>query len=76
MPWTGEIDELAAATRAFVVPVLAVRGPSWQPPGLDPGNSYGLLILDGLVGRRVRVGRAVASAQTFDMGTLRLYPVT
>jgi CRP/FNR family cyclic AMP-dependent transcriptional regulator len=53
--------DMAAATRAFVVPVLAVTGPSWQPPGLDPGNSYGLLILDGLVGRRVRVGRAVAT---------------
>jgi DNA-binding transcriptional ArsR family regulator len=54
-------DDLAAATRALVAPVLHATTPHWQPPAFDPGSSYGLLILDGLLGRRLRTGRAVAT---------------
>lgn len=54
-------EDMAAATRALVAPLLRVEGPHWEPPELDPHDSYGLLILDGLLGRRLRVGRAVAT---------------
>lgn len=53
--------DLAAATRALVAPVLHVRGPRWDPPQYDPQTHYGMLILEGLLGRRLRVGRAVAT---------------
>ena len=54
-------EDVAAATRALVAPVLSVEGPHWEPPDYDPHTTYGLLILDGLLGRRLRVGRAVAT---------------
>lgn len=54
-------EDLAAATRALVAPVMEITGSSWQPPAFDPLTSYGLLVLDGLIGRRLRVGRAVGT---------------
>lgn len=54
-------EDFAAATRALVAPVMTVSGSSWDPPAYDPLTSYGMLILDGLIGRRLRVGRAVAT---------------
>ncbi len=54
-------QDLVAATRALVAPVIEISGPRWEPPAYDPQTSYGLLILDGLLGRRLRVGRAVAT---------------
>jgi CRP/FNR family cyclic AMP-dependent transcriptional regulator len=54
-------QDLAAATRALVAPVIEASGPHWQPPTFDPATSYGLLILDGLLGRRLRTGSAVAT---------------
>lgn len=53
-------DRLAAA-RVLVAPVLEVTGPRWQPPEYDPQIAFGLLVLDGLLGRRLRVGRAAAT---------------
>ena len=54
-------EDLQAATRALVAPVVEINGTSWDPPAYDPRSSYGMLILDGLIGRRLRVGRAVAT---------------
>lgn len=54
-------DDLAAARRALVAPVLEVSAARWVPPEYDPQTTFGLLILQGLLGRRLRVGRAVAT---------------
>lgn len=54
-------DVLANATRLFRAPVIIVDRPRWEPPALDPKATYGLLVLDGLIGRRVRVGRGVST---------------
>ena len=53
--------DLVAATRALVAPVLVAAGPTWVPPTYDPQTSFGLLVLEGFLGRRLRVGRAVAT---------------
>ncbi len=50
-----------AATEMLRARVILVNRPRWQPPELDPRTTYGLLLLDGLIGRRVRVGRAVST---------------
>lgn len=50
-----------AATDALRAHVIVAERPTWEPPRLDPETSYGLLVLDGLLGRRVRVGRAVST---------------
>jgi CRP/FNR family transcriptional regulator, cyclic AMP receptor protein len=50
-----------AATRALVAPVLEVSVARWEPPVFEPESTFGLLVLDGLLGRRVRVGSAVAT---------------
>jgi len=54
-------DQLRAATALFRADVVSVNRPRWQPPKYDPTITYGLLVLDGLMGRRVRVGKAVAT---------------
>ncbi len=41
--------------------VIEVSGPHWSPAAYDPRKTFGLLILDGLIGRRVRIGRAVST---------------
>ena len=48
------------AAELFRAEVISVNRPRWQPPDYDPGTTYGLLVLDGLMGRRVRVGNGVA----------------
>jgi CRP/FNR family cyclic AMP-dependent transcriptional regulator len=53
--------DMRAATRALVAPVLVASGPTWVPPTYDPQTSFGLLVLEGFLGRRLRVGRAVAT---------------
>jgi hypothetical protein len=50
-----------AATDALRARVILVNRPRWQPPDLDARTSYGLLVLDGLIGRRIRIGRAVST---------------
>jgi hypothetical protein len=40
--------------------VVAVERAPWRPPDLDPATSYGLLLLDGLIGRRTKLGSAGA----------------
>jgi CRP/FNR family transcriptional regulator, cyclic AMP receptor protein len=47
-----------AATNLLRAPVLRVDSPRWEPPELDPARTFGLLVLDGLLGRRVQLGRA------------------
>lgn len=50
-----------AAERLLTAPVLDVLGPNWEPPACDPLRTFGLLILEGLIGRRVTVAGAVAT---------------
>ena len=54
-------EDRRAATAALRARVISVSRPRWEPVGIDPATSYGLLLLDGLLGRRVRVGSAVAT---------------
>lgn len=54
-------EERQVATRSFRAPVITAARPRWDPPQCDPVCTYGLLLLDGLIGRRVRVGPAVAT---------------
>ncbi len=49
-----------AAEELFRAPVIVLEHTSWEPPALDPSTTYGLLLLDGVLGRRVWVGQAVA----------------
>lgn len=50
-----------AAVAAFRAQVIKVSRPRWEPPELDPATTYGLMVLDGLIGRRVRIGPAVGT---------------
>ena len=50
-----------AALSLFRAPVVQASGQRWSPPHYDPGHTFGLLILDGLLGRRVRIGRTVGT---------------
>jgi CRP/FNR family cyclic AMP-dependent transcriptional regulator len=59
-------DGLSAADRrvaiaAFRAQVISVSRPRWEPPHLDPATTYGLMVLEGLIGRRVRIGPAVGT---------------
>ena len=54
-------QEVSVASALFRAEVIDVSRPRWQPPGFEPATTYGLLVLDGLMGRRVRVGSAVAT---------------
>jgi hypothetical protein len=51
----------AAAVAAFRAEVVAVSGPHWEPSQKESPDDYGLLILDGLLGRRVMVGPGVGT---------------
>ncbi len=44
----------------FSAPVIQVACGAWAIPLLDPATTYGLLLLDGLVGRRVALVNATA----------------
>jgi CRP/FNR family transcriptional regulator, cyclic AMP receptor protein len=55
------LRERRAATALFQAEVISVNRPRWQPPDYEPTTTYGLLVLDGLMGRRVRIGNAVAT---------------
>ncbi len=59
----GLPDEVRhTASELLCAPVVIVSSPRWQPPRLEPSkNTLGLLVLDGLIGRRLRVGEAVAT---------------
>jgi CRP/FNR family cyclic AMP-dependent transcriptional regulator len=48
------------AEEVFQAPVVVLDEPRWEPQEFG-GRPYGLLLLEGLLGRRVRVGRAVAT---------------
>ena len=50
-----------AATAAFRARVISVSRPLWEPPRYDPETTYGLMVLAGLLGRRVRIGPAVGT---------------
>ena len=54
-------DQRRAATALFRAEVVSVNRPRWQPPDYEPTITYGLMVLDGLMGRRVHVGKAVAT---------------
>lgn len=54
-------EDRGVAAELFRAEVISVHRPRWQPPDYDPATTYGLLVLDGLMGRRVRVGNAVAT---------------
>lgn len=55
-----DVDRRAAFS-LFRATVHHVPGPTWEPSELDRGSSFGYLILDGLLGRRVRIGRTVGT---------------
>ncbi len=48
------------ATALFAAPVITAGRGDWALPRLDPATTHGLLILDGLVARRVRLAHATA----------------
>jgi hypothetical protein len=50
-----------AAVAAFRARVITVSRPRWEPPEFDPTTTYGLMVLEGLLGRRVRIGPAVGT---------------
>jgi CRP/FNR family cyclic AMP-dependent transcriptional regulator len=50
-----------AAIATFRARVISVSRPRWEPPELDPATTYGLMVLEGLIGRRVRIGPAVGT---------------
>ncbi len=54
-------EDRVAATRASRARVITASRPRWEPPDFDPSTTYGLLVLDGLLGRRLRVGPAVGT---------------
>lgn len=54
-------DDLRAASRVLTAPVIDLLRPRWEPPVHDPLTTFGLLVLEGLLGRRVTVGAAVAT---------------
>jgi CRP/FNR family transcriptional regulator, cyclic AMP receptor protein len=56
----SDVDRRAAFS-LFRTRVIHVPGPTWEPPELDRGSSFGLLVLDGLLGRRVKIGRTVGT---------------
>ena len=62
---------LAPALRARVI--RADPG-DWSLPVFDPAKTLGLLVLDGLVGRRIRVGPGVALELIGDGELLRPWP--
>jgi hypothetical protein len=51
----------ARARRLLRAPVVTLQRRSPRPPACDPSTTFGLLILDGLMGRRLRVGQAQAT---------------
>jgi hypothetical protein len=54
-------EDRRVAAEVLRAPVMFVRSPRWTPPESMPANCLGLLVLDGLLGRRLRVGPAVAT---------------
>jgi hypothetical protein len=54
-------EDRALADGLLCAPVLRLNGPTWQPPDLHSDGAYGLLLLDGLLARRLRIGRAVST---------------
>jgi hypothetical protein len=56
----SETDRRAAVS-LFRAPVIQATGQRWTAPHYDPARTFGLLILDGLLGRRVRVGRTIGT---------------
>ena len=54
-------DDRRIAERAFRAPVVNIDRARWSPPECDPTATFGLIVLDGLLGRRVLIGRAVAT---------------
>jgi CRP/FNR family transcriptional regulator, cyclic AMP receptor protein len=63
--------ELNAASRLLVAPVMSVTAPRWEPPELEATTTFGLLVLDGLLGRRVRIGKGVNTELLSDGDILR-----
>jgi hypothetical protein len=55
------VEERRIATRLLRAPVIFVNTPRWTPPDTMPAHTLGLLVLDGLIGRRLRVGPATAT---------------
>jgi CRP-like cAMP-binding protein len=52
--------ERGRAARLLRARVIDYERSLWEVPRLDPDTGYGLLMLDGLIARRVRLARAVA----------------
>ena len=53
-------DQQRAFRQLLRARVLEARGPWWEPPRDNSDRSFGLLVLDGVIGRRFCLGPAVA----------------
>lgn len=63
-PELGEaltVEERAQVAEVLYAKVVRVEEPHWEPPPQDCAGAYGLLVLDGLLARHVRVGKALAT---------------
>ncbi|HTX13589.1 MAG TPA: hypothetical protein VME22_33535 [Solirubrobacteraceae bacterium] len=54
-------EDRRLAERAFRAPLIRIDSARWNPPNCDSSTTFGLIVLDALLGRRVLVGRAVAT---------------
>ena len=54
-------EDRTAAERLLTAPVIEASRARWEPPYMDPQTSFGMLIIDGMLGRRVRVAGSVAT---------------
>lgn len=54
-------EDRRLAMELFRARVVSVSPPRWEPPEYDPDTTFGLLVLDGLIGRRVRIGSAIGN---------------
>jgi CRP-like cAMP-binding protein len=53
-------QERETAFELLWAPTISTDGDSWRCPHCDPSRTYGLLMLEGLLGRRLRLGRATS----------------
>jgi CRP/FNR family transcriptional regulator, cyclic AMP receptor protein len=56
-------------THLLQAPVVSLRDKSWHPPDGDHDRMYGVLVLDGLLGRRLQLGEA-ASIELLGRGDI------
>lgn len=53
-------EDRRRASQLLRAPVITVEPGSWEPPVYNAQRTFGLLVLEGLMGRRVQMGEGVA----------------